>query len=505
MALSEQEEFELLSLEREKAGVKDSGTRTPPTKLKIGAEGFSDAMRSTLQGAKWWERQAAGVGSFPRQLYEGAKQVLGREDKTNIRATRVMEEEAPVAALGGGLATVGLSALVPGAGTLAGTTGLGALTGFLQPTEGDESRATNTALGTGLAAGGKVALSALSKGTGALLGRSTARAADTAAEHSVRDATLAEARKAGYVVPRSATGEGGATSKAVESIAGKAATGQEASIRNQQITNKIAREEAGLGPREALTEANLEKARDRIAEPYRQVADLSPKAAKALDTMKQARAEAKLYHAEHNRQGTVSSLKRAEALEAKAAQAEKVIEQEAVKVTMGQSALAKDLMARLKDARVRLAKNYDVDTALNIGNGNVDAHVIGRMLNKRGEKAMSEGMRTIGKFAQAFPDFSRAKPPTQSAPGIGALKPYAAALGIGIGAEQAHERLGLSPYMMGAAALPLMGGPARNIALSKMMQGAPKYAPSATLRLSDMAARSRTLPLAAAAYGTQEQ
>ena len=485
--------------------------RTPPTKLKIGAEGFKGAMEEVLKEHPVAGRVAA-FGSFPRQLYEGAKQALGFEDKQAIQATRAMEETYPLSALGGGLATAGLAAFVPGGSSLLGQAAFGGVTGALQPTEGNESRAKAAGIGAATAGlfGGGVKLAGL--GAKALLSRSAQKALEKGAEHTVRDATLAEARAAGYVVPRSATGEGGAVNKAVESVAGKAALGQESSIRNQQVTNAIARSEAGLGQNEPITEASLEAARARIAAPYREIAALSPKAAKALEDMKAARAEAKLYHREYDSTQRVAALKKAERLDDKASAAEDIIMQEAgsvMKSDTAQAAKGADTLQRLRDARTALAKNYQVERALNLGNGNIDAAVIGRMYDKVGDRGMTGGLRTIGKFQQAFPTFAREKPAGQVAPGIGALKPYAAALALGVGANEPHaQRYGLSPYMLGAAGLTLAGGPARSLALSRFGQRAPSYTPGMSVRLADLATndpRLRSLiPLASGAVAAHE-
>lgn len=490
--------------------------------MKIGAAGFGDAMRQTLAEHPIAGRIAA-FGAFPRQLYEGAKQALGREDKTAIQATRAMEETYPGAALAGGLTTAALAAFVPGGASVAGQAAFGGATGLLQPTEGGESRTKNAAIGaaTSGVAGGALKLAGL--GTKALLGRATQKALDTGAQNTVRDATLAEARKAGYVVPRSATGEGGMVNKAVESVAGKAALGQEASIRNQQVTNKIARAEAGLKPNEPITEASLEAARAQIAQPYREIAEMSPKAAQDLEKLKSVRADAKAQWQFYNRSADPKALKAAEALDAKAGRLEDAIEREAgnlaakgmksdtAKAAAKVAGLERGmgLVERLRDARKALAKNYQVENAVNLGNGNVDAAAIGRMYNKAGEKGMTGGLATIGKFQQAFPDFARAKPPTQVAPGVGALKPYAVALGLGLGSQEQHaQHYGLSPYMMGAATLPLLGGPARSIALSRLGQGAPSYAPGMGVRLADLATNDPRLramiPLTAGAIATQQ-
>jgi hypothetical protein len=466
----------------------------------IGAEGFTQAMQETMRGKGWLERQAAGFGAFPRQLYEGAKQAVGKGDPTAIRATRVMEEEAPAGALAGGLSTVALSALVPGASSILGQAALGGATGFAMPTEGEESRVKNAMLGAGLSGGVAAGLKGVGMGASKLLQRGTAKAAETASEQAVRDQTLAEARQLGLNVPPTVAG-GGNIAKGLESVAGKAATAQEQSIRNQHAIDQIARAEAGLKPSEPITEGALAKAREVLAAPYREISAISPRAKDALEKLQEARIDAKdAWKKYAGPSGGPEERKAAIAFDSKVSTLERLIDKEAKAV--GRT----DLLPALKQARIAIAKNHDVETALNIGSGSIDASKIGRILDRRGEKAVTGGLQTIGKFQQAFPDFARIRPSGQSAPGVGYLK-YPLALALGAEGYNFGQQHGIGPYGTAAGLLALAGGPARSVALSKMMQSAPKYQPGMAVRLSDLATndpRMRSMiPLSAAAAAMQ--
>jgi hypothetical protein len=304
------------------------------------------------------------------------------------------------------------------------------------------------------------------------------KAAATASRNSVRDTTLATARDEGYVVPPSAANQGGGVvTNRLESVAGKAALNQEASLKNQQITNKIARREAGIAEDSPLSEKTLADAREVIAEPYRQVSALSKEASTALEKLKEVRADAKDYWKHYDIGGDPKSKKAAVALDKRADALEATIDRVAIEKGNPQ------LLADLKEARKALAKNYDVERALNIGTGDIDAAVIGRILDKRGETGMTGGLQTIGKFAQAFPSFSRqsAKVPT---PGVSKSEALAAtAFGIG-----GHAAMG--PGGVALAALPLLSEPARALALSKTMQKPRQYKTGMALRLSDLATQS---------------
>lgn len=485
--MTEAEEFEFRHrLEQEQPAPK----RQSPKMMKIGAEGFEDAFREEFKSRPGWERGLAAAASFPSDLYQGTKQIFGKEDKSVLKANEVMSKEEPVsAALGGAASMVPLSA-IPGANTIAGATALGGLTGILSPVREGESRGMNMSVDAMISGGTQAALKGAGIPLSKLLQRGESQALAKAGEQSVRDATLSEGRAAGYVVPRSATGQGGVGTTVTESVGGRGALNREASVKNQQVTNRIAKEEAGLGPKENLTEKTLAAARERMAEPYREVAAVSPRAKEALTKLGEARKDLKDARKKYfGPSGGPEERRAFEAAESKVNALEKLIDKEAG--TVGKP----DLLKRLREARASIAKNHDVETALNVGNGNVDAHAIGKMLDKRGEKGVTGGLQTIGKFAEAFPDFTREPPSGQVGATISALK-YPAAAILGFEGDKASEGLGLGHYGAAAAALPLLAGPARSIALSKLMQGTPQYGPS-TLRMADKTLRSPLIPYGA--------
>jgi flagellar biosynthesis chaperone FliJ len=481
---------ELLALRRlAELEAKASGKPAAPVNLKIGVEGMGDAMKSVMKEAGPAASRLAAFGSFPRQMYEGTKQILGMGDEANVRGLRTIEEEHPVSAVAGGVATMVPLSMIPGVNAVAGQAALGGAVGASMPTIGDESRLMNA--GVGAATGGAAAavLKGIAHGTGKLLQKATQKTTSQAASQSVRDATIREAQKAGYVIPPTATG-GGKMAVALESLGGKAAVSQTASIRNQQVTNALARKAAGLAPDQEITEATLEAARKTLAQPYREVAQVSQRAAQALEKLEDARLDVKDLWKQYAAGGGPVARKAAIQAEQKVSVLEKLIEKEASQV--GKSGLAQ----RVREARVALAKNHDVENALNLGDGNVDAKVIGKMLQKRGVKGVTGELQTVGKFANAFGSFARHAPVTQSAPGVSALTPHVAAA-LGLGGFAATQSSGMGPWGMAAAGVPLLRGSARTAALSKMMQGVPSYAPSATLRLADLTARS-ALPTATA-------
>lgn len=288
-------------------------------------------------------------------------------------------------------------------------------------------------------------------------------------QNEVRDKTLADGKAAGYVVSPSEVNPS-AVNKILESVAGKAATKQEASLRNQTVTSELAAKELGFPKGTALTEGKLETYRDTVAGPYREVAALSPRAQLALEQLKQTRFEKNAYAKHYERSADPNSLAASRNLEQKADQLEQQLE------GFAKQAGKPDLIDALRDARTKIAKSYDVERALNVGDAGVSANTLGKALDHG--KPLSGGLETSGRFAQAFPGVTRdgANVP---APGVSKV---AAALSsvLGVGGYAA-----MGPLGMAAAALPLASGPARSLILSKPYQNLmakPNYSPGVTAR-----------------------
>jgi hypothetical protein len=285
-------------------------------------------------------------------------------------------------------------------------------------------------------------------------------------QNAVKDQTLKAAQDEGYVVPPSAKG-GNWFTRRLESIAGKDATSQEATVRNQEITNKIARREIGLPEDQAISMDALKQRRNVLAAPYRELRKISPKVSSTLDELQETRQDATAYWQEFARQGTVSARKEALKLDAKADTLETQLEAAA------KSAMKPDLVKRLREARVAIAKTHDVERALNVGSGDVSAAVLGRAVDKG--KPLTGGLATAGKFQQAFPRYAR-EGEKMPAAGVSKSEAIMATL-LGAGGFGVAGPAGL-----GLAALPLASGPTRSLLLSGAMQGGPLY-PAANLPL----------------------
>lgn len=349
--------------------------------------------------------------------------------------------------------------------------------------------------------------------------RSLAGQANKVIVKGARKETLKEAQEAGYVVEPSAVRQ--PTSK-LETIAGKASIAQEAAIRNQEVTNKLAAKAVGLPDDTPLSMGVLEDLRKEAGKVYKEVADVSPKAAKALNGLQQARYEASDYFRYYFKTGDPAAGKQARSWQAKADAYEKIIEAEAKNIvevygtkpatatapianpapglpagsaplqietrevgfplpSTGQQASAAggggatinlekigettagapDLLQRLAAARQLIARTHDVERALNLGSGNVSAPILGRLYDQG--RPLSGELGLVARFAQAFPRVAREVEMVPPSGVSGTDAASSALLGtVGFGAG--------GPAGVAAAGLPLLRGPARNTVLSQKYQ-----------------------------------
>ena len=283
------------------------------------------------------------------------------------------------------------------------------------------------------------------------------------AQNTIRDETLRAGRQEGYVVPPSVSG-GGVLSRRLENFGGKAATAQDAAIKNQQVTNTLARKELGLPKNTPLSVRTLDTLRNRLAAPYREVAAISPQAKTALEQLKQARFDANAHFKHYDVSADPASLAKARDFDNQAKALELSLE------AFAKAAGKPQLIPELRQARVEIAKTFTVERALNVGSGDVSAATVGRMADA-GKPLGS--LETTGKFQQAFPHYMREG---VQQPGISALESIFSA-GLGLGGYGA-----LGPWGVPLAALPLLRGPTRSALLSKPYQNAvmPSYGPAMT-------------------------
>lgn len=288
--------------------------------------------------------------------------------------------------------------------------------------------------------------------------------------NDVKAKTLADAEAIDYRVPPSEKTDSFVGNR-LEGIAGKAALKQEATIRNQSATNEAANADLGFPKGTALTEGKLDSYRDTAAKPYREVAALSKTAASALDELKQARYDAKVYGRHADMSGDPQSVAKAKQAQSEAAQWEQVIESEAARLKKPA------LVSELREARQQIAKSYDIERNLNLGDANVSGPGLGRALDKG--IPLSGNVKTAAAFAEAFPKYA-GEGGSVPTPGVSKSEAISSAILATMGAGA------VGPVGLMAGGLPFVSSPTRAMLLSepyqKMIGNAGKGNPDAAMR-----------------------
>jgi hypothetical protein len=448
------------------------GTKFP---LPVGQAGFANAMQETLAGASPTERALAGFGSGARNLYEGAKQLVGMGDPTAIEGNRQIRQAAPVSAFAGDVASFIPTAAVPGLNTMAGATTLGGLYGGLQPAENMQQRGTAAALGAAGGAAGQYLGGKVGNAITNRFNKQTAEKASQRAANAVKDQTMAKGRQAGYSIPPSAAGKPSLR----ESVGGQIKTQQMFSWKNQQATNKLWRDEFGLPENAPITNETMAKVRYEAAAPYRaaQKAGTLEVGPSQFATKTELQKFAGMQPYKQNRYtidagNTIEQIKqlRADGYRlinssapnydpAKAADGRMMIEKAAALDDLlaeglknkGQGQLANQIL----EARTLIAKTHMGDDAIVDATGDVIAKPLAKAYHEgnvgQGPR-LTGNLETIGQFAQAFPQQTawRSFAPLPNS----ALDAGTAAITLGAG--QGH------PAAMAAATVPYMRNPIRN-------------------------------------------
>jgi hypothetical protein len=446
MAADENEEFEF-RLRAEREAVPHRAV-SPAQKL------------DPTEGMSGLGKFAAGAGKAFADVGRGIQQVAamgplneeGRQRQAQVQESidEAKKLDAPLMASGagktgyvaGGLAAMAPTALVPGAGTLAGATALGAAQGALQPVASDESRASNVLMGGASGAVGKVAGDVASAGLGAIAGKlGRARAPPVATEAGAL-------MDKGYKLPPSYAKVAGAKPSVLddmlEGFGGKIKTEQKFSAANQENTNRLVRSALGLTEGEEISKARLAQVREDAGQVYEAVKNYrgrfdvdpqfdagmqkigrsttpvsSPERAKllqgsaqikelvdnirsapsfnpeeAIETVKQLRLDGK---ANIKGQADIKSLGRAQ-LQA-ADEIDGLISR-----TLARDKNAAGLFQAYKEARTLIAKSYDVEKALNDASHNVSAQKLARIAQK---SRMTGKLKDVVDFAGKYEGIAR--------------------------------------------------------------------------------------------------
>jgi hypothetical protein len=242
-------------------------------------------------------------------------------------------------------------------------------------------------------------------------------------KNTVKNQTLQQAQREGYIIPPSTTNPS-ALNKTLESIAGKDATKQAVSVKNQEVTDNLTKRALGLSQDTELTAGTLNDYRKFQAQvgydpirnlegnftlPTVKTVDKFPSATgKAItrevtptispsDAINQlSELRAKTNDAWNSYAKTSRGKERAKSLEKQTAELEMAIES-----NLKQRGLD-DLIPQFRDARRNIAKSYTVSNAIVEGSGSVNAQKIASEFEK--DKPLTGELAVIGSFANTFPN-----------------------------------------------------------------------------------------------------
>tara|TARA_R110000822_G_scaffold23687_4_gene72920 strand:+ start:962 stop:2590 length:1629 start_codon:yes stop_codon:yes gene_type:complete len=288
--------------------------------------------------------------------------------------------------------------------------------------------------------------------------------------------SIQQARDLGYVIPPTQANPS-MLNRFMEGVAGKLSTAQNASAKNQEITNRLAAKSLGLAEDTVITPQMLTDLRttagnaytnlglsgqvmadksyinalDDIAKPYLVAAKGFPNsppspvinlvqslkspsfdATAAVEKVRQLRTAAD----DAFRTGNTDI---ARASKSAATAIENALEGHLSKTNQT------DLLTKFKDARQIIAKTYSVEKAANTTTGTIDAKKLAAQL-QRG-KPLSAELKSIAQFSQAFPKASQATEAMGSLPQLSPLDYFAGLIGgvstggVGAGAILARPAL----------------------------------------------------------------
>lgn len=253
-----------------------------------------------------------------------------------------------------------------------------------------------------------------------------------------RLAAAKAAQEAGYVIPPSDIRQQGMLTEAMGGLSGKIKTAQEASARNQSVTNDLAKKALGLPKDQPLTREALLEVRKAAKNAYEvvrgagvviadkeynaaisKIAAESQGAARSFPGLKKDEISTLV---ESLKQPAFDSGDAIDAIHVLRDQADSFYakgEKGAGKAYKSASKALEDALERhltkagdpealnaFKEARQAIAKTYTVEKALNSQTGDVSAQVLARDLVKG--KPLSGGLLTAAKTGEAFPKATQA-------------------------------------------------------------------------------------------------
>jgi hypothetical protein len=445
--------------------------------------GAGRAIKQASIGLSQGLQKIPGIGQYLGSLPPEQLAQLSQQSDADIAEAKRLD--APLLATGAGkvgniagnVAMFAPTALIPGANTYTGAALTGAI-GSALTTPGDlEERAKAGAIGGAGGVGGKYIGGKLGDVAQSLRNRPAQLAAQEA-QDATKNATLAASQEAGYTVPPTMANPTLAN-KALEGLSGKAATAQAAAVKNQSITNDLARKSLGLAEDAPLTKETLQGVRQQAGQAYdsiRGAGTITTDAKYTSDllaiTKKYQGASADFPELAKNEIGAVVDMVNKKQFDASAAidaisilrdktdaafrsgdkalgngyKAASTALEDAIDRNLAANGQA-DLLGNFRNARQTIAKTYSVEKALNESTGNVSAQKLAAQLGRG--KPLSDELKTAAQFAQAYP--KAAQEITSSMPGISPLDyGFSAGAGLATGNPLALAGIAARPAVRGA-------------------------------------------------------
>lgn len=375
--------------------------------------------------------------------------------------------------------------------------GQGGLFGAMQPVENQDDMLSEKWRQLMWGAGGGAA-------GGAIAGKAQQVVANRAAQgvtKATQDAVAKLSREAGYTIPPATTNPS-MTNSVIEGLSGKIKTAQQASIKNQSVTNDLVRKALGMADDAPITKEALAGLRKNAGVAYEAVkrapgpfvaddafnaavADIQQKAtgmasefpslvnkdaAPLIDDLMRGQwspeyaveATKRLREAARNTLSSPAATDEAKQLAAVQKDAARALE-DLIARNLDKAGL-KDLHGAWQAARTEIAKIMNVNKAVNDTTGNVIAKKLTQQM-ERGSPLTGE-LRTVARSAAAFPKAMQEV--TESMPALSPLD-FAAAL---IGTAGTGNMAGTIGLLARPAARSLLLSPSY-----QRLMGAPSYGP----------------------------
>lgn len=289
-----------------------------------------------------------------------------------------------------------------------------------------------------------------------------------------------KARDVGYVIPPTQA-RGSIINRALEGTAGKISTAQNASAKNQEVTNKLVSKALGLPEEEMLTPEGLNNIRTIAGKAYENIENIgtikpSKEYMEGLNQIasKPLKAQAGFPNAKPSPIIDLADSLKSDAFDGSAAIAKIIDLRDAANTAYASNQkllgnankkaanLLEDeierhlktsgqtkLLDEFRNGRQLIAKTYTVEKALNPVSGNVDAKSLARELKKG--KPLTEELKTAAEFATQFPKATQTLESMGSLPQTSPLDLATAGIASAITSPAALASLGIRPGARAAA------------------------------------------------------